>query len=141
MVDRFAPEVTGRIGVERRVTIPQSYAEAIEWIRGDKNLAVWLLLHSPGRFRLLTDQQAARDTTLCRIRSIIVDGPGDPVVPPTAFEPNDQAALIGRLIPTTLAPPPPTWRLTIPKQMLPDDNPNRTFTLIFSLGYLEIWFS
>jgi hypothetical protein len=141
VVPRFAPETTGRIGPERRVTIPQHYAEALPWVRGHETLSVWLLLHSTGRFRLLADKQATEDETLRDIRSTVVDGPADPVASPTAFEPNERAALIGRMVVTTLAPPPPTWRLTIPKQIFPDDNPERTLTLLFSLGYLEIWFS
>ena len=48
--------------------------------------------------------------------------------------------MIGRLIPTTLAPPGPSWRLAVPKQIVPDVKHGLTVVLMFSLGYVEIWF-
>lgn len=93
----------------------------------------------PGRFRVLSDPEVAQDQKLSDVRSLIIDGPMQANISATEFEPNERAAIIGRLIPTTLAPPPPSWRLTVPRQLVRDAKDGQ-FVLMFSLGYVEIWF-
>ncbi|SRR5258708_3913250 len=134
----FAPEFVP-ISAEARITIPQPYCEKILWIRGDQIMRVWLLGLVPGRFRLLSDLEVEQSQKLRELRAAIIDGPSDTAPDPTAFESNELAALVGRLIPTTLSPPRPSWRLLVPKQILPQDKSKKTIVLLFSLGYLEVW--
>src|SRR5260370_40723375 len=117
---RFAPEFVP-ISAEARITIPQPYCEKLSWVRGDQTMRVWLLGLVPGRFRLLSDPEVEQNQKLRELRAAIIDGPAEAATDPTAFESNELAALLGRLIPTTLSPPRPSWRLLVPKQIVPDD--------------------
>jgi hypothetical protein len=102
-------------------------------------MSVWLLMLQPGRFRLLSDEEAAADGELGLIRSLIVDGPRPPDSSPAIFEPAERAARLGRLIPTTLSPSSTSgWRLSVPKNIASKEDP---FVLLFSSGRLEIWLS
>ena len=102
-------------GSDGRVTIPHAWCERIPWVAGDDTLLVWLLMLLPGRFRILSDPEVQQNQSLNDIRSRIVNGPPPIEVPPTAFDPNEMATLVGRLIPTTLAPG-GSWRLIVPRQ-------------------------
>ncbi len=101
-------------------------------------IRVWLLELVTGRFRLLSDSEAEQDPKLGEIRAAIVDGPGEVDAAATQFESSEMAARLGRLIPATLSPPRPSWRLTLPKRMILQED-NKNLVLLFSLGYLEIW--
>jgi hypothetical protein len=136
---KFTPEFL-EAGKDRRITIPQAYSEKIPWLRDTETpVRVWLLMMVPGRFRILSDPEVERDPKLALVRSAIIDGPGDAEVALTDFETSERAALIGRLVPATLAGPSPAWRLTLPKQVVPGSGPNM-FVLLFSLGHAELWF-
>jgi len=89
---------------------------------------------------MLSDSDVQQDVDLRGIRSVIVDGPTEIASSATAFEPNKRAAMIGRLTPTTLVPPRPNWRFTIPKQILSGDRENRTFVLLFRWVTLKYGF-
>jgi len=133
---RFAPEVVA-ISSEGRITLPQLYCDKIPWVRGDQVMRVRLLELAAGRFRLLSDQEVQENEQLSEIRTAIVDGPGEPNAAPTTFASNEIASLVGRLVPTTLSPPRPTWRLVVPRRIAPEQKDK--LVLLFSLGYLEIW--
>ena len=134
----FAPEFIS-LTADRRFSLPQAYCQKLSWIRGDENMRVWLLQLVPGRFRVLSDSEVDKHERLREIRSIIVNGPAEPGTAPTTFELSNVAALIGRLIPTMLSAPPPSWRLILPKQVLPEEKDKWSLVVIFSMGYLEIW--
>lgn len=95
-------------------------------------------MYVPGRFRLMSDSQTEQNEHLREIRSAILEGPTENVGA-TIFESNDRAALLGRLVPTTLAFHNSSWRLALPEQIVPDPKEHENFVLLFSLGYLEIW--
>jgi hypothetical protein len=122
-----------------RITIPARYCKRIPWLCEDKAMSVWLLMLQPGRFRLLSDKEAAGDGEIGLIRSLIVDGPQPADSSPAIFEAAERAARLGRLIPTTLSPSSTSgWRLAVPKTITSKEDP---FVLLFSLGRLEIWLS
>jgi hypothetical protein len=128
-------------GADGRITLPQAWCERLPWLTGAETLLVWLLTLMPGRFRILSDNQVQENMSLNHIRLSIVDGPTPTEVSATAFDPNEKATLIGRLIPTSLAPG-GSWRLIVPKQIVPADRTRKaTYVLLFSSGYLELWFS
>jgi hypothetical protein len=140
MVDTpFAPELA-KIGSDGRITLPQAYCDKLPWVRGEQALIVWLLMLLPGRFRLLSDAAVLNEPKLAAVRAAIVNGPTEAEVPAIVFDPNEQASLVGRLIPTTLSPPRPSWRLVIPKPIIPSETQHRTSVILFSLGFVEIWF-
>jgi hypothetical protein len=136
--DWFTPEMVSA-DAGRRIVIPKQYCEKISWVRGEQNLHVWLLSLVPGRFRLLSNPDIDQDTKLREVRTLIEDGPSDHTSLATEFDSSERAALVGRLIPTILSPHPPSWRLTLPEHIIPDKK-QRTFVLMFSLGYAELWF-
>jgi len=92
----------------------------------------------PGRFRLLPDSAVERDPKIGPVQSVLINGPPDAEVEQTVYVSGERAAIIGRLIPVVLSGPHPTWRLVIPKGVVPDSE-QYTFVLIFSLGYAELW--
>lgn len=136
---RFVPEFVPSDG-GRRITIPRQYCEKVLWICGEQVLSVWLLVIFPGRFRLLSDTEVSQHKPLSEIRSLIVDGSTrDSSGSIIECDTSQRAARIGRLIPTTLAPPPPSWRLIIPKAVTAHSKGDQRFVLLISQGYLEIW--
>src|SRR5579863_10020933 len=102
----FTPEFV-KIGTDGRFTLPQAYCEKLLWVRGEEPLVVWLLMILPGRFRLLSDSAVVNDPKLAQVRALIVTGSTEVDAPATVFDTNEQASLVGRLIPTTLTPPRP----------------------------------
>lgn len=138
MVDNlYGPQIVSAKG-GLRFSLPQAYCQKLPWIRGEQKIRVWLLQLAPGRYRILPDVELEKNEALREIRSRILDGPGEPDADPASFEAGNIAALVGRLIVTTLSAPPPSWRLMIPKQLSPDDDTTK-FVLLFSIGYLEMW--
>jgi hypothetical protein len=140
MVEAIFKPVFVPAGSDSRVTIPHAWCERIPWVFGDETLLVWLLMLLPGRFRILSDTEVQQNPGLNDIRSRIVNGPSPTEVPPTAFDRNEIAILVGRLIPTTLAPG-GSWRLIVPRQIVPGDRDRKQYVLLFSSGYLELWFA
>jgi hypothetical protein len=135
----FTPEFA-KIGSDGRITLPHAYCEKLPWVRGEEAFLVWLLMLIPGRFRLLSDAAVLNEPKLAAVREVIVNGPAEVDVPATVFDANEQASLAGRLIPTTLSPPRPSWRLVIPKPIIPSETERRVCVILFSLGFIEVWF-
>ncbi len=135
---QFGPALVSG-GVDGRITIPLPWCKRLAWLTGSKTLLVWLLMYVPGRFRILSDDEVQRDTTLSSLRSVIMDGPSPTEVNPTEFDPNERAALLGRLIPTSLSLG-ESCRLIVPKQAAPSGR-GREYILMFCQGYLELWFT
>src|ERR1039458_745943 len=118
-------------GLDGRITIPRAWCERLPWIVGDETLLVWLLMLLPGRFRVLSDMEVQRNTSLNDIRSSVVNGPTPTEVTPTAFDPNEIATLVGRLVPASLSPS-GSWRLIVPRQIVPGDRDRKEYVLLFS---------
>jgi hypothetical protein len=134
----FVPEVISA-GTDRRFHLPKAYSDKIPWMSGSASLSAWLLIRVPGRFRLLSDFEVEGDPKLRDLRSRIIEGPHGNEVSPSEFDSNDRAALIGRLVATTLTAPPPGWRFILPKHLTPE-GACRSVVVLFSSGYCEIWF-
>jgi hypothetical protein len=139
MVEPLFKPVPVPAGADGRITIPFGWCQRLPWATGDETLLVWLLMLVPGRFRLLSDPEVQQDPALNEIRSVLVDGPTLAAIPATTFDPSGKAALVGRLIPTSLSPG-ASWRLIVPKQGMGRRERNE-YVLMFSLGYLELWFA
>src|SRR3954469_15945419 len=103
-----------------RVSIPKHFSEHVPWIAGAgasaDALQAWVLLLSPGRYRLLSDAQVQSDPYLRPVRLLILEGlPVSPMGPSSAEE-AEQVAIVAKLVPVSIAPPEasgPGWRVSL----------------------------
>jgi hypothetical protein len=114
-------------------------------MRGEETLQAWLLLLTDGRYRLLSDEQVQNSPLLEPVRLLVLEGKSAALTDPTYADEQKRAAIVARLVPTTIAPPKPGWRISFPKAfevfVPPDCDPN-AFSILFSLeGYCEIWYT
>jgi hypothetical protein len=127
-----------------RITLPRYFSDRQPFC-GTEPFQAWLLLLMPGRYRLLTDDQVKNDPRLEPVRLLITEGKVPTVAEATCAEEPERAATVVRLLPTTISPPPPGWRISFPKAFDPFVPPGcdaRAFSVLFSLdGYWEIWYT
>ncbi len=146
--DAFVPSHT-TADIANRITLPKHVSDHIAWLRGTEPVHVWLWLVTSGRYRLLADEQVQGDPQLEPIRLLILEGKSASVSDPTSAEEPRRAAIVARLVPTTIAPPPstrgPGWRISFPKAFdpfVPDNCDPKAFSVLFSPeGYWEIWYT
>jgi hypothetical protein len=76
---------------------------------------------------------------------LIQDGKVHVVSEPTQVDNALSAALAARLLPTSIAPPGPCWRVSFPRAfdvfVPPDCDPKSFSVLLSPEGYLEIWYT
>ena len=128
-----------------RIAFPKHLSDRTLWIQGPGTLDAWVLLVSSGRYRVLSDQQVQSDPQLEPVRSMILEGKSAAPTEPALAEEPRRASIVARLVPTTIAPPGPGWRISFPKvfdEFAPSDCNRKAFSILFSLeGYLEIWYT
>lgn len=133
-----------RSDAANRITLPKDFSGRTPF-QGAKSFQAWLLLLTPGRYRLLTDEHVQSDQQLEPVRSLVLEGKSSMATEPTCAEETKRAAIVARLVPTTIAPQGPNWRITFPKAFdpfVPLDCDARNFSILFSLeGYWEIWYT
>jgi hypothetical protein len=126
-----------------RITLPKHCSHRAPF-QGSESFDAWLLLLSPGRYRLLTDEQVQSDPHLEPVRSLILEGKSPVPTEPTLAEEPTRAAIVARLLPTTISPQGPNWRISFPKAFdpfVPPECDAKEFSILFSLeGYWEIWY-
>jgi hypothetical protein len=133
------------LDASNRVALPKQFSECVtSWMRGTVALRGWLLIISPGRYRLLSDEQVESDPHLEPIRALILEQRSAGTDPTSAEDPN-RAAMVARLAPVQITPPGPCWRITLPKAFgvfAPPECDRKAVSVLFSLeGYLEIWYT
>jgi len=105
-------------------------------LTGPERLNCWLVFLSPGRYRLAGAE--AISEILLQIEEI--EAPGE-VLDETGSD--AQAAAPARVIPCTVSPPPPLWRLNFPEiaSLLTSEakRPSYVFVLVVA-GFIELWF-
>ncbi len=122
-----------------RLTLPEDLVQSAgnaAGLVGTNKINCWLLVLSPGRYRLVTTEAVSR--ILSRIEE--VGAPGD-VLDYSAS--NSEAAVRARLIACTVSPPGPGWRLTFPKaarQLVPKTEERSYVFLLIVAGFIEVWF-
>ena len=128
-----------------RITLPKYLSDCLPWIQGTESIEAWILLVAPGRYRLLSDEQVQNHPRLEPVRSLILERKSASASEPTQAEAMGRAALVVRLLPTTITPPKPGWRIAFPKAFDPFAPPEcdrKAFSVLFSLeGFLEIWYT
>ena len=126
-----------------RILLPKNLSARIPWLHEKDRLEAWLFLISPGRFRLLSDDDVQNDSRLEPVRSLILNGPSAAVEPSTADE-AASAAIVACLFPTSLTRPKTGWRLSVPRpaDALVPKNYGKEISITYSFeGYLEIWYT
>ena len=128
-----------------RIPVPKPFTDRIEWIGGPEPIQAWLLLLSPGRFRLLSDRQVKGHPHLEPVRSLITEENFPDLTDPTLAEEPWRAVIVAKLLPASITPPGPVWRISFPRGFevfVPPDCDRKALSLLFSLeGYLEIWYT
>jgi len=125
-----------------RIRIPPVLVARLPRLSGREALNVWLLVIHPGRCRVVFQEQASSSEVLRRlIEKLQGPGPDEPITDPSDAESSEHAALAARLIPTTVSPKGPGWRLLLPRSLPGEIEPIRaeSIWLLLSQGYLEIW--
>jgi hypothetical protein len=127
-----------------RILIPKTIAEQIPWLRGQTPIPAWLFLLSNGRYCLLTDEQVAADDLLAPIRELLASGSTETFLPSQAGPPA-RSASAARLLPVTITPPKPGWRISTNKMfqaLAPRGSQSTNFTILLSLeGLWELWYT
>jgi hypothetical protein len=125
-----------------RVVIPQPFCDKVGWITGGSPIEAWLLMGEMGRLRLLSQEEVSGDPEIASIRSQISATADETKGGVLDFEDAPLVALAVRLVDTLLSPPPPGWRLTLPKVLLDILQISRAesqVVMTMSKGYIELW--
>jgi hypothetical protein len=106
---------------------------------GREQIHGWLFLVRPGRYRLVTERTEELTKILDRIEES--EAPGGLF---DGIDNDPEAASPIRLIPCSISPPRPGWRVNFPKEarnVVPqgEERPSSVYVLI-SAGFIEIWF-
>lgn len=122
-----------------RICFPPRFADKAG-LAGKEELEHLLLVLTAGRFRLLSPPLGNVPNDLSRILNKweSVGREGDVLA---YTDSNSHAGIRGRLISCTISPPPPGWRLNVPKEakeLGPADRAGM-FVLIVA-GFVELWF-
>jgi len=127
-----------------RIRLPVRVVEIAEHPRlvGNDPVECWLLVVTPGRYRLLTRPAVAPSADLSRllqqaeetrVTGEVLDHTGN----------NSQDGIQARLIPCVVSPPEPGWRINFPKEakaLVPEkEEPSFVYVLIIA-GFIELWF-
>jgi hypothetical protein len=126
-----------------RVRVPAQLVELAQ-LKGDSSVGCWLLVVTPGRYRLVPDLTRSKGSnSIAKILSEVeeVQEPGDVL---DGTDSNERAALVARLIRTTASPDEKhNWRVTIPEEarlLAPGGEKQRFVFFAISAGFIEIWF-
>lgn len=127
-----------------RVRLPSDVAQQISWLADGETVDAWLVLLELGRYRLVSHRQAEQDNKVGpTLRRLAAPSNGTVTEDASEFESAPLAALACRLIPTVVSSRGPGWRITLPKEVItlvpPSEDRSQVF-LLFSVGFLEIWF-
>ena len=141
LVSRELPLVV-KVDTSYRIVLPAALSKLVPWIVGDELLFGWLLMGSPGRYKLLSpaeiESDAATQSLRNRIGAELSAGGG------SMLEFHDEAslALALRLVQVRIAPPDPGRRLTLPKVVaaMMQIRPGETDLAVWFLhGHIELW--
>ena len=129
---------------ESRITVHEPFSKYL-LLKGGEPIGAWLFLLPSGRYRILTHDQAKRDTRLEPAFSALLEGqPVTTAQPSEAYE-SSRAVLVARLASISITPSKAGWRFTFPKafeQFAPTGCDPAKFSMLLALeGYCEIWYT
>lgn len=87
----------------------------VGWISGNETLNGRMLLGGSGRARLLSPSEVDEDAGLQLLQARINAELSTPSISPLEFQDEVSIALALRLVSVHITPPPPGWRLTLPR--------------------------
>jgi hypothetical protein len=124
-----------------RIVIPRAFCEIVGWIAGSSPVKAWLLMGSPGRYRLLSAQEAEGEPDLALIRERIAGRLHSTNGTPLDVEDDASATLSLRFFAVQLSPQGPGWRLTLPNVIVKIMEIRLTgeVAVLMSNGHIEIW--
>ena len=102
----------------------------------------WLIVLGAGRCRIVREDQAATDELAASLIELSerVGASGEPL---DCTDDDSEAAIRARILPCTMTPPPPGWRVILPNEVIKlapgGDNAKFVYVLVVA-GYVEIWF-
>lgn len=129
-----------RVDRSYRVVLPQSLVQQMGWITGASG--AWLLLGSPGRCRLLSEDAVANSKEFQSLQERIASEASAQASSGLEFQDDSLVALSVRLAKIQISPPGPAWRLTLPKyiaaimQVRPGESDVAAGLI---QGHIEIW--
>ena len=129
-----------------RIQLPKHFTDRLVWVTGSERVPAWLWTISPGRYRLLSDQQVEAEPDLEILRSFMFPQQLIPSSRPTSAKSCEEAAAaVALLFPTQLKFHKSYWRLSFPDELIefiPPDCEQKKFSILISLeGYVEIWYT
>lgn len=128
-----------------RIPLPKHLSDRLDWLRGSEAIPAWLWTISPGRYRLLSDEQAQVDPKLEFLRSLILNEEPIPPSDATSAKRSEDTAVVAMFIPVQVKPSKLYWRLSFPKELdefIPLDCDRNKFSILFSPErHLEIWYT
>ena len=127
-----------------RIRLPVQVVESVAHPRlaGEDPVECWLLVVTPGRYRLVPQPTGAPTGDVVRILRQIEEA----TAPGEVLDRTQNNALDGiqaRLIPCKVSPPEPGWRINFPKEAkeLVPEKEDRSFVYVMIVaGFIEIWF-
>jgi hypothetical protein len=148
VIDGNSAEASGlaRVKFEReRIRLPIHVVESANHPRlvGKDPIKCGLLVLTPGRFRLVMLSTGSPTTgDLSRILHEIEEAetPGDVL---DRTDNNARDGIGARLIPCTISPPSPGWRVNFPqaaKDLIPEKEERSFVFVLVVAGFIEIWF-
>jgi hypothetical protein len=123
-----------------RIRLPDHLVERAKnaHLAGNAPIQCWLLVVNLGRYRLVTEETEDLSQLLRQIEEI--EAPAD-VFEGTDSNPTQAAR--ARVIPCVVSPPPPGWRVNLPKEakeLVPEREERRFVYVMIVAGFIELWF-
>jgi hypothetical protein len=127
---------------DNRVGIPKAISGEFSWISGKERISVFLLMRTPGRYRVVTNSDVRADPDLVELyeRNNAPGADGERLA--SDFN-DDGSAVFGlQLLEAYLRPGPPEWRLDLPRiavDLLNVRPPDDEVVVVVNDGFLEVW--
>lgn len=128
-----------------RIPLPKHLSDRLAWLRGTETISAWIWTISPGRYRLLSDEQTQMDPKLEFLRSLILNDESMPPSDATSAKSSEDAAVVAMLIPVQIKPSQHYWRISFPSELdefiPPGCEKNKFSILLTPERHLEIWYT
>jgi hypothetical protein len=128
-----------------RIPLPKHLCDRLPWLSGSEPRSAWLWMISPGRYRLLSEEQVKTDPHLESLRDFMFQQQLVPTADPSMSKGPNETSIVARLHPTELKVNKSYWRLSFPAvldEFIPLNCDQKKFSILLCLdGYLEIWYT
>lgn len=125
-----------------RIGIPKHISSSIPWLSGKTRIPVHLMMLRTDRYRVITEADMDSTPTLVAMRENIADTLTNPHATALSFADDASTLSALRLLETELSPPPPEWRIRLPRIIvdLLQVRPGREeVVVVLDRQFIEIW--